>query len=114
LRESEKFRTFLQLFAAQVAARPDAVAVESGPERLSYAQLNAQANRLAHHLIQHGVTADTRVAISLPRGPQLITALLAVLKAGGAYLPIDPDYPTEPLEHFEALVRETFAHPTSF
>jgi len=90
---AEQSRTFLQLFCAQVATAPDAIAVESGPEQLSYAQLNAGANQLAHHLRGLGVGPDVPVAISLPRSPQLIIAVLAVLKAGGAYLPLDPGYP---------------------
>ncbi len=88
-----------ELFAAQVAARPDAVAVECGDQRLSYAELDARANRLAHHLIGLGVRPDTRVAISLPREPHLVLALVAVLKAGGAYLPLDPGYPAARLNH---------------
>ncbi|MEO7261301.1 MAG: amino acid adenylation domain-containing protein [Jatrophihabitantaceae bacterium] len=99
---SEQPRTITELFAAQVAAHPDAVAVESSPgagsetdsDQLTYAQLNTRANQLAHHLRELGVGPDTRVAISLPRTPQLVVALVAVLKAGGAYLPLDPDYPT--------------------
>jgi amino acid adenylation domain-containing protein len=96
---AEQYRTFLQLFCAQVAAGPESVAVEAGTEQLTYAQLNARANQLAHHLRERGVGPDTRVAISLPRTPELITALLAVLKAGGAYLPLDPDYPTQRLAY---------------
>ncbi|MEO6503596.1 MAG: AMP-binding protein, partial [Jatrophihabitantaceae bacterium] len=96
---SEQSRTILELFAAQVTARPDAVAVESGADCLTYAQLDTAANQLAHHLQRLGVGPDTRVAISLPRSPALITALTAVLKAGGAYLPIDPDYPTQRLSY---------------
>ncbi|HEV2887973.1 MAG TPA: amino acid adenylation domain-containing protein, partial [Jatrophihabitans sp.] len=106
---SEQSPTFLQLFAAQVAATPDAVAVESGTVesgtvpsgtvRLTYAQLDTAANQLAHHLRTLGVTADSRVAISLPRTPNLIIALVAVLKAGGAYLPLDPGYPTTRLNY---------------
>jgi amino acid adenylation domain-containing protein len=64
---------------------------------LTYRELNAQANRLAHHLIALGVHPDSRVAIALPRGIDMVVALLATLKAGGAYVPLDPDYPAERL-----------------
>ncbi|HEX8767803.1 MAG TPA: amino acid adenylation domain-containing protein, partial [Jatrophihabitans sp.] len=95
----DRFRTITELFSAQVDADPDAVAVESGSEQLTYAQLDTSANRLAHHLRGLGVGPDTPVAISLPRTPRLIVAVLAVLKAGGAYLPLDPGYPTERLSY---------------
>ncbi|MBV9821648.1 MAG: amino acid adenylation domain-containing protein, partial [Actinobacteria bacterium] len=96
------FPTFLHLFADQVAAAPDAVAVQHGTERLTYAELDARAHRLAHHLRGLGVGPETLVAISLPRTPALITAVLAVLRAGGAYLPIDPGYPTARLGYLLA------------
>ncbi|WP_032632499.1 AMP-binding protein, partial [Pseudomonas syringae] len=83
-----------QLIEQQAAQRPDACAVrgDSGP-LLTYAELNQQANQLAHHLIELGVEPDTRVAVSLRRGPEMVVALLGILKAGGAYVPIDPDLP---------------------
>ena len=98
----QQFRTFLHLFADQVQARPDAVAVESGDQRLSYAELDARADRLAHQLRGRGVRPDTLVAISLPRIPELVVAVLAVLKAGGGYLPLDPGYPTARLSYLLA------------
>ncbi|MFJ2743754.1 amino acid adenylation domain-containing protein [Streptomyces sp. NPDC087440] len=66
---------------------------------LSYAELNANANRLARQLVTHGVGPDVLVAIAIPRSPALVVAVLAVLKAGGAYLPLDPHYPAERLAH---------------
>ncbi len=81
------------LVEEQVRARPEAVAVEAGTERLTYAELNRRANRLAWHLREHGVEPDARVGIALERSPDLIVALLAVLKAGGAYVPLDLGYP---------------------
>ncbi|MFD2762593.1 non-ribosomal peptide synthetase [Micromonospora eburnea] len=81
------------LFAARVAARPDAVAVEFGEQRLTYRELDARANQLAWALREHGVGPDTPVAVCLDRGLDVITALLGVLKAGGCYLPLDPAYP---------------------
>ncbi|MER8672344.1 amino acid adenylation domain-containing protein, partial [Mesorhizobium sp. M1156] len=82
-----------ELFEAQVRQAPDAVAVVYEDERLSYGELNAQANRLAHHLIALGVKPDQPVAICLERSPAMVLGVLAILKAGGAYLPLDPAYP---------------------
>ncbi|MGH3874561.1 MAG: amino acid adenylation domain-containing protein [Pseudonocardiaceae bacterium] len=81
------------LFEAQVQATPDAVAVVFGEVTLTYAQLNARANRLAHALIARGVGPEQFVALALPRSPELVISLLAVLKAGAGYLPLDPEYP---------------------
>ncbi|MGX1914109.1 non-ribosomal peptide synthase/polyketide synthase [Streptomyces phaeochromogenes] len=85
--------TLPDLFAAQAAAHPEAVAVTAGGTRLTYAELDADANRTARLLVEHGVGPETRVAVVMDRTPALVTALLAVMKAGGAYLPIDPEYP---------------------
>ncbi|HZM83278.1 MAG TPA: amino acid adenylation domain-containing protein, partial [Candidatus Limnocylindrales bacterium] len=87
--------TLTALFEAQVARTPDAIAVVSEGVTMSYAQLDAQANRLARLLVAHGVGHESVVALCLDRGPDLIVAMLGVLKAGGAYLPIDPAYPDE-------------------
>ncbi|MEU4782755.1 amino acid adenylation domain-containing protein, partial [Micromonospora sp. NPDC023633] len=90
-------RTIPALFAERVAATPDAVAVTFEGTSLTYRELDARANRLAHHLREHGVAPDTLVAVCLDRSPELIVALLAVLKAGGAYVPLDPTHPAERL-----------------
>nr|WP_275949029.1 non-ribosomal peptide synthetase [Bradyrhizobium septentrionale] len=82
-----------ELFEAQVRRAPDAVAVVHEEERLSYGELNARANRLAHHLIGLGVRPDQPVAICVARSVAMVVGLLAILKAGGAYLPLDPAYP---------------------
>ncbi|MGH4002580.1 MAG: amino acid adenylation domain-containing protein [Pseudonocardiaceae bacterium] len=87
--------TLPALFAAQVAAGPDAEAVCCGPVRLSYAELDERANRLAHWLIDAGVGPERLVAVALPRSVELVVALLAVAKAGGGYLPVDPNYPEQ-------------------
>jgi amino acid adenylation domain-containing protein len=85
------------LFAAQAALTPDALALDGDSGALSYGQLETRANRLAHLLRARGVGVETRVGVLLERGPELIVALLAVLKAGGAYVPLDPEYPAERL-----------------
>src|SRR5262249_21887398 len=89
--------TLPQLFAAQAAARPDAVAVVFAHEQLSYGELEARANRLAHHLRALGVGAESVVGVCLERSLELVVALIAILKAGGGYLPLDPGYPRERL-----------------
>ena len=85
------------LFEEQVAQRPEAVAVVSGTEQLTYGQLNARANQLAHYLQRQGIGPEARVGVCLERGLDLIVSLLAILKAGGAYVPLDPSYPAERL-----------------
>ncbi|WP_169739387.1 non-ribosomal peptide synthetase, partial [Vibrio rhizosphaerae] len=87
------------LIEAQVARSPDATAVIFEDQTLSYAELNARANQLAHWLIEQGVRPDSRVAVCLERSCELVVSLLAILKAGGAYVPLDPGYPTERLTY---------------
>ncbi|MET9075752.1 amino acid adenylation domain-containing protein [Streptomyces sp. NPDC004232] len=86
------------LFAAQAARQPDRPAVSCGPgQRLTYRQLDDRATSLARSLAESGVRAGDRVGVSLRRGADLVVALLAVLKAGAAYVPLNPDYPAERL-----------------
>ncbi|HEU4323406.1 MAG TPA: amino acid adenylation domain-containing protein [Roseiflexaceae bacterium] len=85
------------LFARQAAARPDATALRFGGQTISYGELERRANRLAHLLITHGVGRDVPVAIHMERSPELIVALLATLKAGGLYVPLEPSYPARRL-----------------
>ncbi|MEU0076116.1 amino acid adenylation domain-containing protein, partial [Streptomyces sp. NPDC006332] len=87
--------TLHHLFELQVSATPDRVALVHGDEQLTYAELNARANRLAHRLVADGAGPGRVVAVSLPRSMELIVALLGVLKSGAAYLPVDPTYPAE-------------------
>ncbi|HEY6423717.1 MAG TPA: amino acid adenylation domain-containing protein, partial [Pseudonocardiaceae bacterium] len=84
-----------ELFQAQVERTPDATAVVFEGAELSYGELNARANRLAHLLIEYGAGPERFVALALPRSADLIVALLAVLKAGAGYLPIDLSYPAD-------------------
>ena len=88
-----------QLFEEQAARTPDAVAVEFGAETLTYAELDARANRLAQHLRRRGVGPEVRVAFCLERAPELVAVLLGILKAGGAYVPLDPTHPAERLRY---------------
>ncbi|MFC6338631.1 amino acid adenylation domain-containing protein, partial [Pseudomonas karstica] len=83
------------LFEAQVARTPEALAVLHGAQRLSYRELNAKANQLAHYLRGQGVQPDSRVAICVERSLDMVVGLLAILKAGGGYVPLDPAYPLD-------------------
>ncbi|NHB90496.1 AMP-binding protein, partial [Photorhabdus tasmaniensis] len=87
------------LFEQQAEKKPDAIALVYEEQALSYVELNIRANRLAHQLIALGVVPDQRVAICVANSPARIVGLLAVLKAGGTYVPLDPAYPGERLAH---------------
>src|SRR5258706_10685961 len=89
--------TLPALFAAQALRTPDAVAVVFEDRTLTYAALDAHANRLAHHLQSLGVGPETMVGLCVERSPEMVIGLLGILKAGGAYLPLDPNYPRERL-----------------
>ncbi|MEV5996648.1 amino acid adenylation domain-containing protein [Streptomyces sp. NPDC052115] len=86
-------------FESVVAGAPDAVAVEFEGVSLTYGELNARANRLARHLRELGVGRESLVGLCLPRSEQIVVSVLAVLKAGGGYVPLDPAAPVERLEH---------------
>ena len=94
--------TFGALFEAQVARDAEAVAISFGDTALSYGELNRRANRLAHYLIGEGLGPEGRVGIALPRSLEMWIAVLGVLKAGGAYLPLDPAYPEARLAYMRA------------
>ena len=83
------------LFEAQVEQRPHADAIVFGQQRLTYAELNKRANRLAHYLRSIGVGPEVRVGICMRRSLEMVVAMLGVLKAGGAYVPLDPAYPEQ-------------------
>jgi len=88
-----------RLFEQQVRRSPEATALVFEGESLTYAELNARANRLAHRMIALGVRPDDRVALCMQRSIGMIVALMAILKAGAAYVPLDPAYPGERLTH---------------
>jgi amino acid adenylation domain-containing protein len=91
--------TITSLFEAQVARTPKASALTLGQHSLSYADLNERANRLAHLLVASGAAPETLVGIALERSLEMVVAIVAVLKTGAGYLPLDPEYPQGRLEH---------------
>jgi amino acid adenylation domain-containing protein len=91
-------KTIHQLFSEQVARTPENIAVTFGDERVTYRELDERANRLAHYLRRQGVGPNQLVALCLNKSTEMIVSLLAVLKAGGAYLPLDPSNPAERLQ----------------
>ena len=97
-------RTVAQLFEEVVSASPNSIALVFGNTQLTYAELNARANRLAHRLREVGVGPEVLVGCCMERSIELIVALVAILKAGGAYVPLDPAYPKE---RFDFLVQDT-------
>ena len=86
------------LFEQQAAETPETVALECEDRTLTYGQLNNRANQLAHYLLRHGVGPETRVGICMDRGLEMVVGILAILKAGGVYVPLDPDYPEPRLQ----------------
>ncbi len=109
-----------ELFEEQVERRPEATALVFGEQRLSYRELNAKANQLAHYLRGLGVGPDVLVGILMERSVEMIVAILGVLKAGGAFVPIDPSYPAERIEFMLAdadfsllLTQENLTSPWS-
>ncbi|HEX6346299.1 amino acid adenylation domain-containing protein, partial [Umezawaea sp.] len=84
-----------QVFQDQAARTPAATALVEGDRSWTFAEVNARANRLAHHLVAAGVGPESVVALALPRSAEMVFAVLAVLKAGGAYLPVDPEHPAD-------------------
>ncbi|PQP84731.1 non-ribosomal peptide synthetase [Paenibacillus sp. PCH8] len=100
--ESWRERTFHELFEKQVERTPGALAVVYEDSKLTYAELNAKANRLAYTLRERGVKPEQVVGILADRSAELLIGVLAVWKAGGAYVPLDPDYPAERIEYMLA------------
>lgn len=92
-------KTVTQIFEEQVALNPDGVAVTYGSQTLTYTELNARANQLARHLRERGVGKGIIVGLMFERSLEMIAAIIGVIKAGGAYLPIDPNYPQDRIEY---------------
>ena len=88
-------RSLMQLFEEQAVKTPQALALVFGEESLSYLELNERANRLAHYLIEQGVKPEQLVPVCIGRSLDMITGILGILKAGGVYVPVDPEYPAE-------------------
>ncbi|WP_159881483.1 non-ribosomal peptide synthetase [Paenibacillus puerhi] len=99
-------RTVIGLFREQARCKPDAPAVECGGERMTYLEVAERSEQLARRLLDDGLEPEDVVALLLPRGAGLIPAMLAVMTAGGAYLPIDPDYPEERIRY---MIRDSGA-----
>ena len=97
--EYPKDKCIHQLFEEQVEKNPDAIAVVFAQQQLTYQQLNAKANQLAHYLQSLGVKPETLVGICINRSVEMMVGLLGILKAGGAYVPLEPSYPTERLAY---------------
>ncbi|MBJ8192176.1 AMP-binding protein, partial [Bacillus cereus] len=95
------------LFEEQAARMPDAIAVECGSQCLTYGELDVLSNRVARTLRSKGADVNTVVALLLERAVDLLTAMLGILKAGAAYLPIDPDYPAARISY---MLEESEAH----
>ncbi|MCB9252335.1 MAG: amino acid adenylation domain-containing protein [Flavobacteriales bacterium] len=92
-------KTIVELFEQQVKKTPNQTALIYEQKRMSYEELNERSNRLAHYLIRQGVTKDTLVPLCMERGPEMIVAILGILKSGGAYVPIDPQYPQQRIDY---------------
>ncbi|WP_242640333.1 non-ribosomal peptide synthase/polyketide synthase [Rhodococcoides fascians] len=99
--------TLVDLLDAAASEKPNAVAVRFGGTSMTYAEFDARTNRLARVLISHGVGPESLVAVALPRSAELIVALVAVVKAGGGYLPVDPSYPLDRVEYMLDDARPT-------
>ncbi|MBV9110804.1 MAG: amino acid adenylation domain-containing protein, partial [Gemmatimonadetes bacterium] len=96
-RDYPRDTTLHALFAARAAERPDEPALEWGETVLTYAELEARTARLANHLVRRGVGPDVRVAVMMERSMELVETVLAIVRAGGCYVPVDPNYPAERL-----------------
>nr|AID65224.1 nonribosomal peptide synthetase [Cystobacter fuscus] len=103
----EHLPTVVELFEQCAARSPDAVALLQGSRRLTYGEVSAETNRMAHHLRARGVGAESVVAVAAERSCETVMAMIAILKAGGAFLPIDPAYPPERIDYMLRDARAT-------
>lgn len=99
LAETAKKTTLKQWFAQTVSKYGDRIALVDGKESITYAELDSRANQIAHFLQKQGIGLDKKVVICLERSPEMILAMLAVVKAGGVYVPVDPAYPRERIDY---------------
>ncbi|MEU4120384.1 amino acid adenylation domain-containing protein, partial [Kitasatospora sp. NPDC028055] len=113
LRDDIDDATVPRLFEARAEATPQALALEDGDRSFTYAEVNAQANRIAHWLISRGTGPGQLVAVALPRCAEQITAILGITKAGAAYLPVDPGYPAERIDFMLADAKPTLLLTTA-
>ena len=104
-RQFPEIGSLVERVEAHAAANPEALAVVCEDKRLSYAELNARANQLAHYLKKHGVGPERIVAICVDRSMEMVVGVLGILKAGGAYVPIDPAYPEERIAAIAGIVQ---------
>src|SRR5581483_12412998 len=93
------WKSVAELFATQVRQRPEAIALHCEEEQLSYAALDRCANQLAHLLCQQGIKAEELVGVCMDRSVLMLVAMLAILKVGAVYVPLDPSYPLERLSY---------------
>jgi amino acid adenylation domain-containing protein/thioester reductase-like protein len=101
---NDPFLSFRQLFEQQVVKDPTAVALISDEEKMTYDELNEKANQLANYLLNQGVNANSLIGIAFERSFEMIISILAIFKAGAAYVPLDPEYPTSRLQY---IINET-------
>ncbi len=104
-----------QRIAQQAVQRPSALALICDRQALTHAELDARANRLAHHLLRHGVRAEDRVGVAVERGLDMVVSVLAILKAGAAYVPLDPSHPPDRLAFMieDSSMKLVLAHATT-
>jgi amino acid adenylation domain-containing protein/non-ribosomal peptide synthase protein (TIGR01720 family) len=106
-------KTIIDYFESNVNSNPNAIAVEFEDRALTYAELNTRVNQLAHYLIQNGAQAETLIPICLERSFEMLIGILAILKSGSAYVPIDPEYPTERIAYMLEDIKSEIVLTTS-
>src|SRR6266487_573346 len=102
-------KTVIDLFEKQAEDSPKAVAIIFEEKQLTYKELNEHSNQLAHYLRSKGVGKETLIPICIERSPQMIIGIIGILKAAGAYVPIDPDYPEERIKYILEDTQATIA-----
>jgi non-ribosomal peptide synthetase component F len=108
-----RIKQSLDYFESNVNSNPNAFAVEFEDRALTYAELNTRVNQLAHYLIQNGAKAETLIPICLERSFEMLIGILAILKSGAAYVPIDPEYPTDRITYMLEDIKSEIVLTTS-